>query len=187
MRVCNVCKVEKNLEEYHKCAKFPLGRAYTCKICAREKTKAWAKKGSNKEKKKLSAQDHYQKNKETYKARARESNWAKKNPERIKAWQRAYYKSNPEGYLRVVERRRRHRQATPPWLSEKDKRQIKLIYLLRYKVTQRTGKMHHVDHIVPLQGKNVCGLHVPWNLQILPEQLNLSKGNSFDGWNLKEK
>jgi len=68
-------------------------------------------------------------------------------------------------------------KATPPWLSEEHKKEIENIYWLRDDLTRISGEKYHVDHIVPLRGKNVCGLHVPWNLQILPSDINMSKGN----------
>ena len=74
-------------------------------------------------------------------------------------------------------RRAKKMQATPQWLSEEQMDEIKYIYSVAKDATILTGEPYHVDHIVPLKGKNVCGLHVPWNLQILPATENLTKGN----------
>ena len=68
---------------------------------------------------------------------------------------------------------------TPKWLSWKQQDNIDNFYIQARKKTKLTGNMYHVDHIVPLQGENVCGLHVPWNLQILTAYENQSKGNKF--------
>lgn len=92
---------------------------------------------------------------------------------------REYYSKNKHVYLSNVARRRAYLlNATPAWLSDKHKRDINTIYKVCAKVSERTGKQHHVDHIVPLKGKSVCGLHVPWNLSIIPAPMNLQKGNT---------
>lgn len=64
----------------------------------------------------------------------------------------------------------------PQWA---DKEAIKEIYKNRIKKELQTGKKYHVDHIVPLQGKRVCGFHVEYNLQILPAHENIKKNNKF--------
>jgi 5-methylcytosine-specific restriction endonuclease McrA len=62
--------------------------------------------------------------------------------------------------------------ATPPWLNQVQIEEMRSIYL-----AAKPGE--HVDHIVPLKSNLVCGLHVPWNLQILPERVNLQKSNNM--------
>ena len=68
---------------------------------------------------------------------------------------------------------------TPTWLTKEHHLQIEGFYLLAKEMEKQFGKKYEVDHIVPLKGKTVSGLHVPWNLQILTKSENCSKNNSF--------
>jgi len=74
-------------------------------------------------------------------------------------------------------------QAEPPWLSSKDRERAENIYRTATKVSEITGKPHDVDHVIPLQGKNICGLHVWWNLAIIPASMNRSKSNAHPSFN----
>ena len=76
-------------------------------------------------------------------------------------------------------RRRKHRQAMPPWLTHAQKRQTRELYKAAITMTQTTGEQYVVDHIYPLRSDAVCGLHVPWNLRVMTQEENLKKSNSL--------
>lgn len=77
-------------------------------------------------------------------------------------------------------RRARKKNATPSWLTESDKESMLELYTICGMFKIYTGLEYHVDHIVPLCGKTICGLHVPWNLRVSTSLDNLSKNNKLD-------
>lgn len=105
------------------------------------------------------------------------------NNENISAKNKRYYTENKHRYYAWCRQRQAAKNdRTPEWLSEKHKREIEEIYREAIRLQGETGVEHHVDHIIPLQGDNVSGLHVPWNLQVITATENRKKGNSFKEW-----
>jgi len=89
-------------------------------------------------------------------------------------------KNNPEWSKAVyILYRKKRKECTPPWLSKEQKYQIFKLRKTARDLEIETGVPHHVDHIVPVMGKTVCGLTVPWNLQIITKQSNQQKSNKF--------
>lgn len=76
-----------------------------------------------------------------------------------------------------AKRRSAKLNATPIWLTEIQLKEIQQFYIDREFLTYYSGTVFEVDHIIPLKGKLVSGLHVPWNLQLLTEYENRFKGN----------
>lgn len=108
-------------------------------------------------------------------AKARASKWAKENRERRYLVGKAYRKANPvktKSASRHAEYRAARLNATPPWLAKEDRDKMIEFYRAARQLSEATGIEHQVDHIVPLQGKTVCGLHVFWNLRILTADEN---------------
>lgn len=119
--------------------------------------------------------EYYERNKEAVVARAQA------RPDGDKRRYKNNHKvANPDMYKELVSlRRRRFRQATPNWLTATQRMEIRLKYRLAIELSRATGIRHAVDHIIPLQGEEVCGLHVPWNLQVIPQTENLKKYNKL--------
>lgn len=130
----------------------------------------WAKR--NPEKVRASRQRHAEANRE------RLRKYREENRERDRAAKARYKRANPAANrLNVSKRRARMMAATPQWLTDGHRAEIAAIYADAVRLEAKTGVPHHVDHIVPLAGRTVCGLHVPWNLQPLPAPDNLKKSN----------
>jgi 5-methylcytosine-specific restriction endonuclease McrA len=103
--------------------------------------------------------------------------WREANKAKIAAQKADYEKTNPHIKNAINAKRRAQKlQATPPWA---DLDAIKAIYEQAAFLSKVLGEAQHVDHIIPLQGKKVCGLHVAANLQILSATDNIKKGNKL--------
>jgi len=178
-KCCRVCKTTKSTSEL--VARSDRKNSYRniCKDCHRE-----------------SLREYYHNNKSS--RSDYNKSWREGNQEKIKSGSKAYYLENKETILLYTKswregnrdktlsygakRRSSKTNSCPSWLSALHKAQIDFFYTLAKDCELISGQKYHVDHIVPLQGKEVCGLHVPWNLQLLPSDINLSKHNNYNGW-----
>jgi hypothetical protein len=192
MKSCVTCGESKELEFFYRRKDSPDGYRNDCKSCRKDKShsnyfsnladkREWHRENHRK---KVEANpnwhvEHYAKNKDKmseysakyYLTKNREKRikqakeWAENNKGRANANKKAYK-------LAKI-------QACPPWLSEEDRWMVQEVYELAQLRSNMLGFSWHVDHVVPLRGKAVSGLHVPWNLQVIPGVENMSKSNKF--------
>jgi len=149
---CNRCQELKTRQDFSPRKDRPNGLHYSCKTCLSAQAKDRRSRGLN-----IPDQEI---------AKIRSRLWRKQNPSRRNALKAAYKASK--------------NKATPSWLNLSQKQQIVDFYELAKDCCLTTGLLYEVDHIVPLRGKDVCGLHVPWNLQVLPVDINRKKSNSHE-------
>jgi len=142
------------------------------------KARVSARREAEPDKVRAEKRKEYERNKNRYISRAAE--WASANPEKARHSARQWHKNNPlKSYAAVVERRAKLRNRMPAWLSDEQKFDILAVYEKARIMSKETDAKYQVDHIIPLRGEQVSGLHVPWNLQILTAFENQSKGNRF--------
>lgn len=166
MKICSKCKTNKALEEYNKSLSSKDGYQSKCRKCCKLHRK------ENKDRISKVNKTWRAVNKDRHKELT--DTWRDSNKEEYTRYQREWRENNRGRRASYIAKYRAQKlKATPEWLSDEQELEIKRIY----------GNCPidcHVDHIVPLQSNNVCGLHVPWNLQILEAKDNLSKGNRLD-------
>ena len=177
-KVCTKCKTSKPFAEFSKvtdpCKGDKYGLRSTCKKC-----RSAANNSYNQKRPAITKETNslwYAENSERAKHRAkvwRENNkeWHAENNKKWKSANKAMNAANAARY------KARKNKATPVWLDAIQLAQIQEFYDIASCRTVQTGVPHHVDHIVPLNGENVYGLHVPWNMQVLTAFENISKKN----------
>ena len=196
--LCRICNIEKDA------CMFGIDRArydglmYLCLACRKKYREA------NSEVIKAAKREHYNANRERLLEEKRKA--YQNEAERKREYQREYYalnknqvlernknfhKENPDYYkqfrkrfpgkvnAKETSRKTAKLQRTPEWLTPDDHWMIEQAYDLAAFRTAMFGFAWHVDHIIPLQGKNVSGLHVPSNLQVIPALVNIAKNNHF--------
>jgi hypothetical protein len=174
LKRCASCREIKPVSDFHVRRASRDGLAYKCAACVKQACREWKtanpdafrewyKKNADKQSRKY--KEYREANIDALKLKYRE--WAQRNPDKINS--------------RIAKRSAAKLRATPSWA---DREAMRDFYRLAAKLTRETGVRHEVDHIVPLQGKSVCGLHWEGNLQVLPKTENIRKSNRLhEEWN----
>lgn len=191
MKTCYQCKQSKLISDFYKDKSRFDGLQSKCKSCLNEYNATWSKKNlsyrteykrqyvkDNKDHIKYINKLYQEKNKE--KLLEQNKKYYAKHPEKRKQYYRKYAKKNTAKIAALKNKRYCSKMnRTPKWLTLQDLYQIETFYKEAQRLTKETGIQYHVDHIVPLQGKEVSGLHVPWNLQVILATENLKKRNKY--------
>lgn len=170
-KVCSRCFSLKNLLLYPKAKTCKDGHRSYCKACDKARKDFWRQ--NNKEHHNTKCREWVLNNKEKRLEISRKHNKKRVLSGVSKEEKRAWRQNNLAKSRAYVNARRADlKQATPKWVNMNDVNKI-------YEQAQKIKLT--VDHIVPLKHKLVCGLHVPWNLQLMEASKNYAKSNMFEG------
>ena len=171
VKTCSRCSFEKLISEFSNDKSRKDGKNPRCKAC----DAIYFANRSNETRKKESERQKSGRYSDYY------ASYRAKHRDEAKAYHKQYKPLNRAKLNGLNSKRRAAKlNATPNWLTEQHFVQIETIYCHARDCQVVTGESYHVDHIVPLQGRNVCGLHVPWNLQVLPADVNVRKNNRYE-------
>lgn len=187
MKQCLCCKEDKPFEEFHKHTQKKDGYYSYCKLCKKIKDKASYEKYKEaryKRQKEWNAQNidkvlgYKKKYRDENKAKIKE--WFLLNKETKNKLSRAWKKANKAKVNAQTRKRQASQlQRTPKWLTGHDYKVIEAKYAMAAWLSDVVGINYHVDHIIPLRGIKVSGLHMPDNLSIIKAKDNMEKGNKY--------
>lgn len=181
-KICNKCNTEKSLTEFPKRSDSKDGYRNNCKNCKSIEDKNFREE--NKDSISTQRKSYYNDNRDVLIEKTRV--YVQNNPEKVAEYQHNYYTTNKPRILDYIHNYYKENKASKKATGAKY-RAAKLQAIPKWadldairEFYKNCPKGYHVDHIIPLQGKNVCGLHILSNLQYLPASENCSKGNKFD-------
>jgi hypothetical protein len=177
---CTKCATLKNLSEFSPDKRRRDGRQSHCKSCVNAANlKRYANNPDVRLAKKLYDVEYVNKNRPRKNHNTNVWNEANRGAvrQRSKRWKSENrHKVNSYSRKRQAAKLKR----TPTWLTKEHLKEIEHLYWLASDLRCISGQAYHVDHIIPLQGTDNCGLHVPWNLQVLPSDINERKLNNYE-------
>lgn len=171
MKHCSGCDQHLPHSCFHQSKKAKDSLYYRCKTCS---AKARKKRYIENAEKERAYSKNYAETHPEWKKESNEKNYSG-NTEARRIACRKWYQLN-KGAMNAKTRKRQLRLRDAS-LANAYKDEIKKIYEHARDCSVVTGEPYHVDHIVPIHGENICGLHVPWNLQVLPAEVNAKKSN----------
>lgn len=189
MKRCWKCCQEKPESEFGKDRSRSDGLNPKCRFCVRktssefywadpDRANSYTRKSRNKNPDRFRERDHEYKAKYKTILAEKKRKWVEQNKDRERARQSAYVKANRHKYnAHAMKRHAQKLKATPAWANHE---RIAREYELAAWCSDVTGIKYEVDHIIPLQGENVCGLHVEYNLQVITAFENRRKNNRYE-------
>jgi hypothetical protein len=175
-KICTGCKKDKPFSEYTSAKLGKYGLRAKCKSC--RATDAYEFNLTRKEEISAHGKKYREENAERISIQRAEH--TKRNKERLSEYQKQWRLDNPgKSNARTARRRAARKRAVPKWLTKEHNEQIIDRYDEAIRTTKETGIPYEVDHEIPLQGKNVKGLHVPWNLKVIPRSENRRKSRKI--------
>jgi len=190
-KICTKCLLSLDLYQFSKAVTNLDGLRNWCRSCCKQYKKIHYQDLANKVTRREGCKKWKKANPEKVRASWKRSDptkrreaarrWRETNRELARERKNRSVKKNPGLYNYICALRHAKKlQATPKWLTKEDFIKIKAIYQECARLNKIHGaRSYHVDHIHPLRGESISGLHCPLNLQILTAEENHKKGNKF--------